>query len=341
MKTKRISSLELGRIISIIGVITIHTGVFHNLILIDGQPWITRLLNQASRFAVPFFFILSGYFIQPKLAAQPFKTLTDYSKPLLKLWLIWSAIYLVIPRNIGQVLYRGYLIERINYWQRLARQPLIKLLFQGGEVHLWFLLALICALVIISFTIRLNACNLIVLIAIALYIYGLMAGSYQPIFGLEAPFNTRLGPFFSTLLVVLGYEFRRKNFALPLKTALIVMTFGTVLHFTEAFYLIQWGMKFEGHDFLLGTPIWAMGMFFTLLAVPQFGANTRLVELSKYTLGIYLCHYIIIIYLRYLYGFLKINAWFQDLTLIPMTFLVSLIFIKVLSKTPLRNLLTR
>lgn len=340
MNTKRISSLELGRIISMIGVIIIHAGVFRKLILIDGQPWITMLLGQASRFAVPFFFILSGYFIQPKLAAKPFKTLKDYSQPLLKLWLIWSAIYLVIPTNIKQVLYKGYLIERINYWQRLASQPL-NLLFEGGAVVLWFLPGLICALAIISVTIRLNAPNLIVLIAILLYIYGLMAGSYQPIFGLEAPFNTRNGPFLSTLLVVLGYEFRRKNFALPLNTALIVMILGMVLHFTEAFYLIQWGKRFGGHDFLLGTPIWAMGMFLALLAVPQLGANTRLVELSKYTLGIYLCHTIIIIYLRYLYNFMKINPWFQELTVVPMTFLLSVIFIQALSKTPLRNLLIR
>lgn len=339
MKSKRLSSLDLGRIISTIAVIIIHAKPFKNFPLLEGKPWIYLLLDQASRFGVPFFFILAGYLIQPKLVAQPLKTLADYSKPLLKLWLIWSAIALIIPFDPHKALSEGYLTERIDYWQYLANRPL-KLLLEGGMFHLWFLPALVFAIAIISVMIRLNASNLMLSIALALYAYNLMADSYKPIFGLAVPFYTN-GFFASILLVALGYEFRRKNLALPLKTALIVMALGMVLHLTEAFYLIQWEMRFNKHEFLLGTPIWAMGMFLALLAVPQFGSNTHLVELSKYTLGIYLCHAIIIQYLLYLYGFLKINPWFQQLTVIPMTFLLSVIFIQAVSKTPLRNLLTR
>ena len=76
-----------------------------------------------------------------------------YSKPLLKVWLAWSIISLLMPFNLGKVMEVGYLAEREGYWGFLMSTPLNSL-FEGGLVHLWFIPALICAVAILAATHR-------------------------------------------------------------------------------------------------------------------------------------------------------------------------------------------
>ncbi|MFA0513387.1 hypothetical protein [Vibrio breoganii] len=50
---QRIPSLELGRIIAILAVITIHSQLFVAYPLYKETPWLGDFINQASRFAYP------------------------------------------------------------------------------------------------------------------------------------------------------------------------------------------------------------------------------------------------------------------------------------------------
>lgn len=136
-----IASLELGRVVAILAIIGLHCQMALSYALIDEVPWVGYVLNQAARFAVPLFFLISGYLIQPKLTRSPWSTLTSYSKPLLKVWLAWSVISLLMPFNLGKVMEVGYLAEREGYWGFLMSTPLNSL-FEGGLVHLWFIPAL-------------------------------------------------------------------------------------------------------------------------------------------------------------------------------------------------------
>ena len=106
-----IASLELGRVVAILAIIGLHCQMALSYALIDEVPWVGYTLNQAARFAVPLFFLISGYLIQPKLTRSPWETLTSYSKPLLKVWLAWSIISLLMPFNLGKVMEVGYLAE--------------------------------------------------------------------------------------------------------------------------------------------------------------------------------------------------------------------------------------
>jgi len=83
---------------------------------INEVPWIGYILNQTSRFAVPLFFLISGYLIQPKLVSSPWETIINYSKPLLRVWVVWSIICLALPFNLARVEELGYLGERQGYW---------------------------------------------------------------------------------------------------------------------------------------------------------------------------------------------------------------------------------
>ena len=99
----RISSIECGRMVAIIAVMVIHISPFANPF--DPTVWnwtidiyVAGFLNQITRFAVPFFFLCSGYFLQPKLSSgAPLGVALRYCRPLLILWLVWSALYAVIP----------------------------------------------------------------------------------------------------------------------------------------------------------------------------------------------------------------------------------------------------
>ncbi|ELR67859.1 Fucose 4-O-acetylase [Photobacterium marinum] len=340
MKNSRITSLDLGRFLAIIAVIIIHCAPLQVEPLIGDQPWLGMLLNQLSRFAVPLFFIISGYFLMPKLVGEPVETLKKYSAPLLKIWLAWSVIYLVIPFNLGTVVEESYLAERMGYWDYLLSAPL-NTLFEGGIVHLWFIPGLICGTAINAMLCHYKQAHIALPLAVILYVYGLMAGSYHPVFGLEAPIFTRNGPFFSTLMIAIGFEVRFRNISVSTAKAAYMLLAGMLFHLYEAYYLVSYDMFFVEHDFLVGTPLWTTGIFFLLLNKPQLGNTPRLTRLSKDILGIYLCHLMIFIYLANIFTILELEGILIDIISVPLTFIISLLLTRLLSKTPLKHVLLR
>ncbi|WP_299015127.1 acyltransferase family protein [uncultured Photobacterium sp.] len=340
MSNNRIASLEWGRILAIFAVITIHCAPFQTTPLIGEHAWFGMMLNQLSRFAVPFFFILAGYFIMPHLVAKPAETLKSYNIPLLKIWLAWSVIYLLIPFNLGTVVEQGYLAERSGYWDFLVSAPLNSL-FEGGIVHLWFIPGLMCGLAIIGLLCHLKQTSLIIPTAIILYAYGLMAGSYQPLFGFEAPIFTRNGPFLSTLMITIGFETRRRDITVSTVNASALMLMGLALHLFEAKYLMGFEIPFVNHDFLIGTPFWAAGLFFLLIVKPTFGNNAWTSKWSKDVLGIYLCHLMIVIFLMNLTAIFGIEGIINDIIYVPLTFVISMMLTRLIRKTPLRHALLR
>lgn len=89
---QKIASLELGRVIAMLAIIALHCQLFTTYWFLDDEPWVAYLFNQSTRFAVPLFFLISGYLIQPKLSHNPMQTLRNYCSPLLRIWVIWSVI---------------------------------------------------------------------------------------------------------------------------------------------------------------------------------------------------------------------------------------------------------
>lgn len=263
-----IASLELGRVVAILAIIGLHCQMALSYALIDEVPWVGYILNQAARFAVPLFFLISGYLIQPKITCSPWETLINYSKPLLKVWLAWSIISLLMPFNLGKVMEVGYLTEREGYWGFLMSTPLNSL-FEGGLVHLWFIPALICAVAILAILIEMKLTKAILPLALVLYLYGILAGSYAPLTELEAPIFTRNGPFFSTLLVALGFMIRQNSWRLTSMQSIAMAALGMTIHFGEAAWLMGYDVAFNINDFLAGTALWGIGVFMWLLGKPN------------------------------------------------------------------------
>lgn len=338
--SQHIASIELGRVIAILAIIGLHGQMALTYWQIDEVPWIGYVLNQAARFAVPLFFLISGYLIQPKLAASPWTTFINYSKPLIKVWLAWSIICLVMPFNLAKVEEFGYLGEREGYWGFLMSTPLNSFL-EGGLVHLWFIPALVCAVLIIALLVELKLNKLLLPIAIALYGYGVLAGSYATLTGLEAPFFTRNGPFFGTLMVTLGFVIRQNQWKVSSTKALGLLALGMLIHFTEAAWLTTFDVGFNMNDFLFGTALWGMGVFMWLLANPNMGNYAWVRAISNRMLGIYVSHLLIIIVLFNVCGALGITELAKDVTVFFGTVLLSFGLVVGIEKTPLRRVLLR
>ncbi|MCF8777218.1 acyltransferase family protein [Vibrio sp. IRLE0018] len=339
MKTK-IASLELGRIIAMLAIIGLHCQMALTYWQIDDIPWVGYLLNQLARFAVPLFFLISGYLIQPKLTATPLSTLKSYAKPLLKIWLVWSILSLLMPFNFQVVAEHGYLAERQGYWGYLSQAPLNSLL-EGGLVHLWFIPALVIAVAIIALSLHFQRQSWLVAIATLLYLYGVLAGSYQPLTEIASPFFTRNGPFFSTLLVVIGFVIRDRNLSLSPAKALALVAIGIALHFGQAWSLMKFDIAFNGHDFLFGTEMWATGIFLLLLCFPNWGNHALTFALSRYVLGVYVCHLLIIILLMNIAGMTGLEGIARDLFIYPVTILLSIALVWLIHHSPLRRVLLR
>ncbi|WP_318492277.1 acyltransferase [Photobacterium leiognathi] len=342
MTKKRIISFESGRLIALLAIIALHSQVFMKSPLIFGEPVIGMILNQASRFAVPLFFIIAGYFYYPKLIKSDSKedVFWQYTRPLLMMWLSWSIIFLLIPFNFTTLLNDGYWAERTNYWSSLLANPLNSL-FEGGLVHLWYIPALICAVGIITLLHAFKVEAILLPIALILFVYGCAAGSYVPVTYMEAPIFTRNGPFFSTLLVALGYEIHRRKLTLDSKQSIILAFSGFALFLLEANYLYFFANGAFYHDFLLGTPLWAIGIFLFLQGKPDFGEKLKASTISNDLLGVYLCHLLVVIYFFNIVFMLGVNPILSSLLAVPCAFFISLLVVKGLRKLPFGQLLVR
>ena len=129
-------------------------------------------------------------------------------------------------------------------------------------MHLWFIPALIIAVAIGALLSHFKLQKWFVLVGSVFYIYGVLAGSYQNITELNAPFFTRNGPFFSTLMVALGFYIRRANLRLSSIHALGLILLGMFCHFAEAYWMHLHGYPYDAHDFLFGTIFWGLDCFF-------------------------------------------------------------------------------
>lgn len=340
MESKKIQSIELGRVIAILAIAAMHCQMFLSYWHINDTPWVGYIFNQSTRFAVPLFFLISGYLIQPKLVTKPSETLRSYVSPLLRVFVVWSVICLLMPFNLAKVAEFGYLAERQGYWGYLAQTPLNSLL-EGGLVHLWFIPALICAAGIGALLSKLDKLTWFIPIGVALYLYGVLAGSYQAVSELPSPFFTRNGPFFSTLLFAIGFVVRQRNLSLTSGQALLLAATGMVMHLCEAWLLTHVEQPFNANDYLFGSLLWGTGCFMWLLAKPKFGQGLWLTAQAKYVLPLYVAHLPMIIVMMNISGMLALTGFAKDLLVLFGATVVTFLLIKGLEKTPLYRHLFR
>lgn len=299
---KRIESIDFFRVLAIFGVIIIHTNpfIYNEIIEWPGNNYLGVFLNQLSRFAVPFFFTISGYFYSEKIKKSNsfvFATETMVKRVFL-IFISWSCIYLFpwdklfVAENFG-------IIDMINsVFDRAIsafKNPL-STLFNGTKGHLWFLSSLIQCVLITSLFVKYRFNNILLCISILLFVLGILALSYSntPI-GIDMNFNTRNGPFFGLIFFVSGFRLSiikiKFNY---LKIGLIVSFMGLLIQLTEAYMLNKFFNTKPILDYVFGTYFLGLGIVLISLSNHNFFKFSIINSIGKRTLGIYGVHYILI-----------------------------------------------
>jgi surface polysaccharide O-acyltransferase-like enzyme len=289
--SERIASIDTGRAVAMAAVVCIHVGPFK-----DQSPVLSAAIDQGCRFAVPFFFIASGYLFTRKVmgGADLGATTRRFLRRILAIFLAWSAVYLVAPgytliaeHGLGDGLLRnlrGNVIDAVTH-------PVHSLLV-GTAPHLWFLPSLMMGIAILAAVIARGRERWLLPSAVALYLVGLLGGSYQatPV-GFSLHTQSIHGPFFSTLFVAIGWWLARHDVRTTVGVALAVAAGGLFLHFAEVGLLYRlYRVPLDLHNYVVGTIPFAIGTMLLALARPGLGAASPLPAIGRLALGIYVAH---------------------------------------------------
>lgn len=311
--TPRNYSVDVIRVLAIMAVIVIHIKPFTHVRIQSGMDFsIGNFLNQACRFAVPFFFVISGFFWSSKftkpdeLRAPTLHT----AKRLALLFIAWSIFYLFMPTNPVQPLSDGPLkIAYMNLLTTIAHPGTF--LQQGTEMHLWFLVALLCSLAISALLLAYDMPRTLFGLALLLYLIGLSGKAYAdtPV-GFHTQFNLRNGPFFALIFFVSGYLLQRlgpKPSWFYYGMALTVL--GSVMHFSEIFLIKHYWGTTALPDYLLGTYFAGIGVAMIALSNPPVLQIPQLSVVARLVLGIYAVHFAFIDLLRPLDNMFSTQLW--------------------------------
>ena len=289
IKKEQYAALDVFRIVSAFLVVSIHTSVFYSLNN-TADFILTRII---ARIAVPYFFMLTGYFMYKHIKEGD----KDYIKAFLKkigvIYLISILIYL--PLNI----YSGY-FKRGN----IIFEVIKDILFDGTFYHLWYLPAVMTGVLIVWFLIRKFKLSVCLVITSFLYMAGLFGDSYyglvKSIHPIESIYRiifnisdyTRNGIFFAPVFILLGAIIREgKTDKLNFKKAGFIISFSLLL--AEGLILYDSGLQRHDSMYIMLIPV-MIYLFTQLLSVK--GKEHK--SLRNISLIIYIIHPWMIVFIR-------------------------------------------
>jgi surface polysaccharide O-acyltransferase-like enzyme len=295
---KRNSAIDCIRVFAIITVIFAH-------VVNEPYAFPAKFIDHF-HFVLVFFLIVAGYHWGKKIRAGNAvgQEYARYSFSILKIFVVWSLIYIVIPRNINEIVDCVHMIShygvlsllKIPYWRLLTlvkgQEPLQAVLYiflTGTRYHLWFLMTLVWASTITAMLVRWKRESWLIWVGIGLYIFSalsLVLSAASP--GFSIPFNTRHGPFLGTIFFAIGWRLSSHRGAFTCKPAIALLSGGFVILTVDILFVRnQFGFMIVQP--FLDTTI-GVGCVLLALARPSFGADTILPSLGRYVLGIYLIH---------------------------------------------------
>lgn len=297
-RKKAYPGIDTFRLVAAILVVAIHTSPLSSY---NGYAdfLLTRIVG---RVAVPFFFMVSGFFLFNETIVKKDKLISFLKKT--SLYYV-GAMLLYLPVN----LYTGYFNQK-HLGSLMARD----ILMDGTMYHLWYLPAAITGGIIAYFALKYLPLKGAVLLSIGLYIIGLFGDSYYgltesiPLISgfyknlFQVMDYTRNGIFFAPVFFVMGALLRKQ--ALDFKKSVILASLFLVLLGVEGTLLKNYGSMRHDSMYLMLLPLMCF-LFSSLLH--QRGTQKQ--GLRDISLLIYIIHPLIIILIRGASKVLGIEKW--------------------------------
>jgi surface polysaccharide O-acyltransferase-like enzyme len=271
----RIESVDTFRLLAVLFVIIVN--IEHPKVPMDIVTW----EGLFSRWAIPFFFIISGYFLAMKSERTKSLDVRAIIERLAWIFLIWIIVY--FPLEIWNENFD--MLKVFN----MVTSPMF--IFSGSYDHLWLIPSLLFGYLVISIFHRYNVKFLLLIMSIVSLVIALIGGGYQ-IFKLGFILGFNIPRFWLSIpFLYMGFLIYQKGRPSWWVAALLAL-FGTALQFFEAQYIYNhFGLPVYKRQFLVGTIISAYGMACLALSGMKFLQHPLLSKWGReYSLGIYLIY---------------------------------------------------
>ncbi len=242
------NSFDLAKFICSVMVVMVHVAPFGVQEGTNVFSFLNTVLQKGlCRMAVPLFFILSGFFLYKKTPLDRFslEPTKKYLTHILKIYLLWSAIY--FPLSLREITaYPGGVLNGVIAYIR-------DFVVRGSYLQLWYLTGLMAAVVLVSFLLYRNRKpKRILLTSFVFYVIGLLGDGYygiiEPLFSVPVLgdvmglyyrcfITTRNGLFFAFFLVSVGMVLSHTDKILPPKKSLFLFILSLLMICAEGVFL--------------------------------------------------------------------------------------------------------
>lgn len=292
--------IDLFRYVAAILIIMIHTSPLESV----NELADFILTREVARVAVPFFFMVSGYYV----AYVAYRKTSDEKQVFLRMLSKLGAMYLVASLTYLPVrIYSGYFSNGISISKILK-----DVLFDGTFYHLWYLPAAMIGISLIYLLSRKLSIQQSLAVSVILYGIGLFGDSYYGIIehsvvgklyaGMFQIFTyTRNGIFYAPVFLLLGVLVRDKveNTTMQIKrlkgisacSALFGVSFIALM--IEGLLLHQYQIQRHDSMYLMLLPVMYFG-YQLLLMVPPVSLKVN----RKIPMIVYLIHPLMIVITR-------------------------------------------
>lgn len=291
-KNRNLGGLDYFRLFAAFLVVAIHT---YPLSSFNSEVdfVFTRIL---ARMAVPFFLMVSGYFLLPQYLfehARDYQPFFSFLKKTLILYL--TAIVIYLPANI----YAGH-FQEINLLDIFRI-----ILFDGTFYHLWYLPASMLGILLIIMMSRKLPLGILTGFTVALYGIGLLGDSYYGLTAYRPPVRaaydlvfqlssySRNGLFYAPVFLLIGAWLKVKHSNTTNASLLMGFLISATFMVIEGLALHH--LNVQRHDSMYLTLPLCMHFLFQLLLSVKSQPAKRLRTISTW---IYLIHPLCIIFVR-------------------------------------------
>jgi surface polysaccharide O-acyltransferase-like enzyme len=275
--SQRNYTIDAFRIIGAFCVVALHSPLGT---LPNGLALAVRL---GSRWAVPFFFLVSGYFVAQKLRATKSLNIAGSVNNLLAIIITANVIYCLF-----------YVLD--NNPATNIKLTFIGLLI-GQSGHLWFIGSSILGLLVLQYLVSRYSDKMLLAIAIGVLLFILLGDGYSVVSSIAVQYEVARYltsiPFLLAGFLLARQERLLSN--LSIKTCVALILIGFAMEVGEAIALYKFfGTGPHNQELLIGTCLLAIGLFCLSLKWVTVQENALSKAGKAYSLLIYLYHPLLI-----------------------------------------------